>query len=91
MLRSLSLVAVLAAALVSLPGCKEKAATNAKDFQADVDKGKRPEPTTKREPPGPGKTGSGFQKGDTSTLPPGQQTPPPPPGKSKTDKGAPGG
>jgi hypothetical protein len=40
-----------------------------------VDKGRRPEPTTQREPPGPGKGSAGFQQGEPGTG----QTPPPPP------------
>ena len=88
MLRVLTFVAVVAIALISLPGCEDKAASGQKDFQQDIDKGKRPEPTAKKEPPGPGKGSSGFQQGE---LPPGgQQTPPPPPPKGGA-KGGKGG
>ncbi len=81
MLRLIALTAVMAAALLSLPGCDDGSTQGNSDFQADVDKGRRPEATTQREPPGPGKGGAGFQQGDAGQVPAGQTPPPPPPPK----------
>ena len=89
MLRLILLLAVLVVAWASLPGCEEKSSEQQKEFKADMDKGRRPEPSEKRAPPGPGKEGAGFQQGDPGQLPPGKQTPPPPPGKGA--KGGKGG
>ncbi len=80
MLRLIALTAVMAAALLSLPGCDDGSSQGNSDFQADVDKGRRPEPTAQREPPGPGKGSAGFQQGEAGT---GQTPPPPPPPPKK--------
>ncbi len=83
MLRLIALTAVMAAALLSLPGCDDGSSQGNTDFQADVDKGRRPEPTAQRDAPGPGKGSAGFQQGDPGQLPAGQTPPPPPPPPKK--------
>lgn len=79
MLRFIALSAVLAAALLTMPGCEGESGQAAGDLQSEVDKGRRPEPSTQRAPPGPGQGNAGFQKGEPGQVPAGQQPPPPPP------------
>ena len=72
MLRFIALSAVVAAALISLPGCEDKSTQGQQDFQADMDKdGKRELIIKKNTPGGLGRSAdvpASFKTGEIISL-----------------------